>query len=374
MLYAQIILQVFETPEKSATARTLSDSDLSADDADGFDIRLPDWAKSSATGPPADSVGTSASELLFADLSEKTKLLKIAADEAHQYRLRCLALRHELASVKKRQREELAAHASSAVKEHDPETSNPKKRPSPEVLAEPSEVHTDISDDEVPLPQKAPDELRAKGKANNNRLFEKLHSVLCGYKDEKVFPGSAELPYDVCAQLCREEAATVKSWKPSRRSYYHKNILSALRLVYPHKRDEWFKSPFLLHPDGAAKYWISVLTRRSEIWEAAGKRMESHPAQNNVSISLKARIRQKIEERRKKRTRSIKASLRTVGFTNPFKTPTRKTNSGLSSSGSDNEVVDLSKSPAGPEKAGVENPPAPSPPKLAPPPEYVHLN
>ena len=253
-------MQVFETPEKSEAAPALNDSDLSAGDVDGFDIQMPSWAQTSATDKPDESIGTSASELLFADLSEKTKLLKIAADEAHQYRLRCLALRHELASVKKRQREELAAHASSAVRDHDPEISNPKKRPSPEFIGEPAEPHVDISDDEVPLPQKAPSALKHKNKANDNRLFENLHSILCGYKDEKVFPGSAELPYEVCAQLCREEAATVSSWKASRRKFYHKNILSALRLVYPHKRDEWFQSPFLLHPDGAAKYWANVLT------------------------------------------------------------------------------------------------------------------
>ena len=344
--------------------------DAELDAIDGFDIEMPEWGKSHEPPQPASSVGTSASELLFADLSEKTRLLKIASDEAHQYKLCCRALRAELATARKRPRD--VPIDGPVPPAGNPEViHNPRKRPSPEVLAssaaKPWAPPSDASDDEVPLPTVP--KVRKSKPAAHDRLFEQLQSVLCGYKDEKIVPGSVELPLSICAALCRDEAAAVEKWGTAECKLYHKPIISALHLVYPNKRPEWFRSGFLLRPDEAAKYWVKVLARRAEIWEAAAKRLESHPAPIERPMSLKEKIRKKIAERREQRTRAIKSSMRSVGFTNPFKTPASKPSITLSSSGSDNEIVDLSKSPAGSSEAEKSKTSVPSPPKMAPEPK-----
>ena len=353
-------------------SRNRDDMDAELDAIDGFDIEMPEWSKSHEPPRPASSVGTSASELLFADLSEKTRLLKIASDEAHQYKLCCRALRAELATARKRPRD-VPIDGSIPSADQLEVVHNPRKRPSPEVLASatanvnPRAPPANASDDEVPLPT-APKARKPKP-ATRNRLFEQLQSVLCGYKDEKIIPGSVELPFSICAALCRDEAAAVKEWGTSKCNLYHKPILSALRLVYPNKRPEWFRSGFLLRSDDAAKYWVKVLDRRAEIWEAAAKRVENHPAPVERPLSLKEKIRKKIAERRELRTGALKSSLRTVGFTNPFKTPASKPAITLSSSGSDNDIVDLSKSPAASSELEKSKSTAPSPPKMAPEPK-----
>ena len=366
--YDAVDSQIFETPQRANNPFDGSDSDASLEAIDSLDGETPAW-ETPADPPslPASSIGTSASELLFADLNQKTKLLKIAADEAHQYKVCCQALKAELAAVKKRHREEPVANPDLNTGHADDDL-NPKKRPSPDTsvtaVVQPLPPVVETSDDEVPLPAvpKA-----SKGKpASKTRHFEKLNSVVCAYKDKKIIPGSVALPFNICAELCRDEATTVRAWDGTQRILYHRPIISALHLVYPNKRDEWFKSRFLRNADDAAKYWAKVLDRRAEIWEAADKRMKAHPPPAEAPISLKEKIRRKIAERRALRTRAIKSSLQKKACNNPFRTPAREPIALLSSSESDNEIVDLSKSPAG---AGVPNtsksPPVASPPKLA---------
>ena len=323
--------------------------------------------------PVEESVPSSAASLLMSELAKKTKLLKIVTDEAFQYRRSYTELAKKVKfadslarnakTVKKRSREEPTASLLMSD-ESEPEE-NPKKRPSPEstdlAAAALGENLACESDDEVPLPVPAPSAHEPPTHANGHKPFESLHSILCGYKDGKVKPGSKELPLDLCAELCRDEIKEIKTWSERQHRAFHKPILSALKLVYPKKDKKWFASPFLRSPTGAVKYWSKVLARRAEMWESAAKVL----ARSKLSKSLKKRIREKIEQRRSQKVSTLRAAAKASSHSDPFKTPNRKPSKGLSSSESEPEVVDLSVSPSG----GGENAKAASSPKLARPPK-----
>ena len=223
------------------------------------------------------------------------------------------------------------------------------------------------SDDDVPLPNDGTDK-PVKKKADD-RLFEELRSVLCGYKSKQIVPGSKALPFEVCAEMCKDEAAEVLKWTPSEKRRRHKNVLSAIRLVYPNKKEAWFNSKFLLNPQGAAQYWSRVLSRRAEIWYAAGKRAAAH-ADMVRPKSLKEKIREKIAQRRASRLRASLPPPISAPSGDPFKTPTRRKKSGLSSSDSDQDeqqVIDLSTSPSPAASASSKSTSAhASPARLAP--------
>lgn len=300
-----------------------------------------------------ESLATSASEVLFAELSEKTKLLQIAQVKADEYKRRCDALSSKLSASKKRQRDEPLRPAATAA---DSSFENPKKKPSPESAGLPTSVVSPAvlpvgtfaqdSDDDVPLPSDGTDK-SAKMKAHD-RLFEELRSVLCGYKDKQIVPGSKALPFEVCADMCKDEAAEVLKWTPSEKKRRHKNVLSAIKLVYPNKKDAWFNSKFLLQPQGAVQYWSRVLSRRAEIWYAAGKRAAAH-ADMIRPKSLKEKIREKIALRRASRMRNVLPPPVPAPSGDPFKTPIRRKKSVLSSSDSEQDeqqVIDLSTSPS----------------------------
>ena len=167
--------------------------------------------------PPStteSSVPASASELLLANLSKQTRLLRIARQEAKQYKMKCEALKTQITSAKKRQREQSnGALGGAATNEED---AAPAKKPSPDNRATSSIPDlVDVSDsssddDEVSLP--APDPKGDAPPSNKQKAFQELNSLLCAYKDKQVKPGSPNLPYDLCAELCREEADAVLKW------------------------------------------------------------------------------------------------------------------------------------------------------------------
>ena len=338
---------------------------------DDFEEVIPLSQRSAESPPPLievdESIPASATELLYEELSKKTKLLRIAVKEAHQFRRSFQNLSAKIKSKKKRSRDEPNISATPDAE------ATPKKRPSPDPPAEPT-VRTAVdsgskSDDEVdlpPPPTSSADNPRSKG---NHKPFEQLNSILCAYKDKKIRPGSTNLPFEICVELCNEEIERVqKDWGSAERARFHKPILSALRLVYPDKKKEWFDSPFLLNPATAAQYWVKVLVRRSEIWEAAAKKLASSASRSASSrLTLEERIRQKIQQRKSNRISSLRAAAKAAGSSNPYKTPPRRPSNGLSSSDSEHDVVDLSKSPA---EASVNSKSKPSP-KMARAPGYV---
>ena len=312
-----------------------------------------------------ESVAASASELLYSELTEKTQLLKLAQKETQVYKAKCQALLTSLAASKKRQRpnDPVSTPEASA----DPDEA-PKKKPSPsneEPIkgARPSEVNENDSDDEVLPPEPPALQPLEKERA---RPFQLLGSILCGYKDDKIVPGSEELPFDLCAELCKEEANEVSAWDSSTCQRMHEAILSALKLVYPHKKDQWFKRPFLVSPTGAAKYWARVLMRRFEIWSAAARKSAALHRE-----SLEQKIRRKISERRAARMKSLSKSALAQSL-DPYKTPVRNKHTGLSSDSDDENqnVIDLSQSPAASSSSSAASASAPTP-KAAPHPKSV---
>ena len=364
---------LFQAAEKTAAnLAPVEEEDSREDSIDSLD-QVP-LSQPCNSREDAESQATSASEFLFAELSEKTKLLQIAQVRADEYKRRCDALTSKLSSSKKRQRDELSS-AMAPGKPSDDE--NPKKKSSPEAAGLPPSVtpreplpvgaFTQDSDDDVPLPRDGAS--KAPPKKANNRLFEALHSVLCGYKDKQIVPGSKDLPFEVCAEMCKEEAAEVLKWTPSEKKLRHQNVLSAIKLVYPNKKDEWFSSKFLLHPQGAAQYWSRVLSRRAEIWYAAGKRAAVHASMVQPK-SLKQKIREKIAQRRASRIKAILPPPIASPSGDPFKTPTRRKKSALSSSDSDpdeKQVIDLSTSPSASASSSSKSAPSPAPQaRLAP--------
>ena len=325
-----------------------------------------------------ESVPASATELLLEGLTEKTELLRIAKQKALladaktvQLQKRCSALTSLVAAAKKREREEAARTA------HEVAELNPRKRPSPEV--EPALVPSAVprvlspdSDDDVPLPAPA---VAAEAAVHDKcTKFQQLSSILCAYKDGKVFPGSTNLPFDVCADLVRDEATLALGLSLHEKTRMLPCIRSALRLVYPDKKDAWFESPFLNDPKGAVKYWARVLNRRAEIWDAAALRILAKRESARTS-SLKSRIRDKIAQRKAARLSGLKATPNAAAYV--FKTPDRHNGLSLLSSDSDmdgDNVVDLSGSPATAAKPGVPlAAPTVTPPKMAPGPETYSL-
>ena len=295
-------LDSFETPEKSSDSFQLEGSEELPDEA-----LFPFSQKLSLTPLHDEEVSASASELLYSELTDKkselnvkNKLLQKAQQEIHEYKLKCDALLSTLAESKKRPRE--TPRTPVPVAEPVLEDEAPKKKPSPTPSCE-AKPRSDkpppgpSSDDDVPPP--APKAVSSPAPVTCKE-YEKLQSILCAYKAKKIIPGSPALPFDLCAIMCKEEADLVSGWAAATCAMYHEALLSALKLVYPNKVKEWFNKPFLRSPLGTAKYWVRVLTRRSEIWQTAAHKAEAPAAAAFATPpeSLKQRIRRRIAERR----------------------------------------------------------------------------
>ena len=360
---------------------SLEPEDSQEDSVDSLD-EIPLAQPNPVLHEDAEALSTSASEILFAELSEKTELLKIAQVKAEEYKSRCDALASKLSASKKRQRDESSSRSAQLNPSADV---NPKKKASPETAESTTSVvppkplpvgaFAQDSDDDVPMPgssSKSPPE------KPNNRLFESLQSILCGYKDKKICPGSKNLPFEICAEMCKEEADEMLKWNLADKRRMHKSVLSAIRLVYPNKKESWYSSQFLLNPAGAAQYWSRVLLRRAEIWRAAANRSAA-PASTARPKSLKEKIREKIAQRRASRIRNLLPPPASAPADDPFKTPICRKKSVLSSSESDDDerrVIDLSISPSAASASSSDKAKSPSPShgRLAPRPSYVCAN
>ena len=321
-----------------------------------------------------EEVSVSASELLYSELSEKNQLLEKAQKEALDYKLKCEALLSTLSeNNKKRQREQSSPATPNAACPNPDEA--PKKKPSPP----PASAHEAAaavstpamqSDDEVPAPAQHPPVIGFKF----SKPYELLHSILCAYKAKQVIPGSAELPFDLCALMCKEEATATEKWSTGNCATYHKAVLSALRLVYPNKTEAWFAKPFLQSPTGAAKYWARVLTRRAQIWQAAADKKASTSLPPPYQEPLQDRIRRKIAERKAARINSLSRSFSGSRSKASAASSVRKQPSGLSSDSDETAatVIDLSQSPAASSASAPSGPSSASstsgdsPPKAAP--------
>lgn len=106
------------------------------------------------------------------------------------------------------------------------------------------------------------------------RLKASIQCYICEYKKENStfapsLDGPIPIPFTVAAEMCTDEADNIDE-----RSYQQKidrrpMIISALRLIYKNKKEEWFSKPFLTSPLGATEYWQRVLRRRAAIWREA---------------------------------------------------------------------------------------------------------
>ena len=139
-----------------------------------------------------------------------------------------------------------------------------------------------------------------------NDKYKGLESIVCAYKLGDIDPGNNNdgLSLGVCAEICNEEAESARKWSSFERQSYHPMIISALHVIYPDKKAEWFKKPFLLSPKGSAIYWTRVLERRAQIWLAAEKAHKASEANMTTPVkSLAKRIRRKIKQREIQKTR-----------------------------------------------------------------------
>ena len=259
------------------------------------------------------SIAPSAEEQARVDLETQTNLRKVAEQRAAEISARCSALQEKLDAEK--------AKSSRKRKTPDTEATVPvprtRKKPSPiqpllDLMASqppPLTQESDQSDDEVP----EPDEAGAK-----KPTFHQLNSILCEYKDGNISPSfDGEFPYKICAEMCTEEADDILNWSPIQKQQRRPMIISALRLTYKDKRDEWFRKPFLMSPEGASSYWRKVLQRRAEIWQAAHlrekakreakTRPEPSLLMTSVHDRLKAKLRARVSEYRTD-TKQTKAS------------------------------------------------------------------
>jgi hypothetical protein len=160
---------------------------------------------------------------------------------------------------------------------------NPKKRPSPEPKTNPVGHLVDVmagapgavqseSDDEVELPQTlpvVPPVSPPKKWVPKCHKFRGLNSILCSYKLKEVNPKDPKqknITFEICADVCKDEMKMIKKWDDATKAYYHPMILSALKVVFQNKIDEWYRSPFLLSPEGVTQYWLTVLEKRSDLW------------------------------------------------------------------------------------------------------------
>ena len=178
-----------------------------------------------------------------------------------------------------------------------PQHKRMKRKTAPKT-PEANDSKTESSDDEVPVPDLSPEEPEKK---TDEKLYNGLQSIICGYKSGAFNPKDPDSPvtFKLCAELAQEEIGIAKEWLKSRKALekFHPMVLSALRLVYPNKKDEWFQRPFLKSKKGAITYWIKVLERRVEIWSHKANKESEHKAKSQIA-SLTERIRDKIDKRK----------------------------------------------------------------------------
>ena len=237
------------------------------------------------------------------DLTVQTNLRRIAEQRTIEIEARCYALQKKLDARKNLKKRKAVAHAAGAARAG---TTHPKKRATPpssqpftDILASQKPTSSDDdshSDDGVTTPEESYAKLPT---------FEQLNSILCEYKSGRLRPSfDGNVSYKVCAEMCEEESDDIDTWTPDQKRSRQPMIISALRLAYKDKKEEWFSKPFLVSPSGAAQYWQLVLRRRAEIWRAAHEKALS--LQPEIASS-KSPITATVQERLKEKIRALSA-------------------------------------------------------------------
>lgn len=330
------------------TLGTWSPSPLKDDESVAFSQPAP---SSVSKWSEVDSSAGLAAQKLLKSLDDKEKLIQTERKKAEEARLKCEALLSQLtarmgSTPEGDSRGATAEHPDSPIHaeaQSDASTPGSSKRKSPcsgeesddcpskagdaadapsatkksrAKRATPSMV--DIapaisgasSDDEIPAPDEI--DLSVPAAKQPQDLFRKLESIVTAYKLGEVNPKSPDCPlgYTACAELCEEEMREWHKWTTQRKAELHSAVVSAIRVVFPDKKPEWFQKAFIKSPVGAADYWYKVIERRALLWRAAEKKQAKERDQKEASgsTSLKSRIRAKIAERKAERVKTLSAS------------------------------------------------------------------
>ena len=238
------------------------------------------------------SVACSAAEQVKKDLDEKNKLLQEAKRKAQEFESRCKALQSQLEMSNQKRK------ASETIPSTQPEAEaspSPSKKPRPfnDILA------GEGTDDDVPTPDEASSEPTP---TKENREYQKLNSVLCAYKTKQITPShDGNVTFEIVAEMCLEDAKIAAEWKGDKLVRMHPVILSALRVVYKDKQESWYEKPFLKSPRGTRDYWIRVLKRRAQIWNAEANKHKRRESMQTVT----ERLRKKIAQRTKRKVKTL---------------------------------------------------------------------
>jgi hypothetical protein len=246
----------------------------------------------------------------LASLSKKDKLLTSANREAAEYKKRCEALASQLAISNQKRKATPPIEASPEESPSPPKKSKAKAKA--KAVAKPKPSAPSLADIVGPSISKSDDDVSVTSDLDEAHLsiapdeslhdeFRGLKSIVCAYKLGDIEPSSSEdgITFGVCAEICEDEAKAAHNWSSSEREIYHPMVISALRIIYPDKKESWFNKPFLLSPKGTAIYWTRVLERRAAIWRAAEQNLiaTKPTAQTTPVQSLTERIRAKIKKR-----------------------------------------------------------------------------
>jgi len=265
------------------------------------------WSDSAMSMPARVA---SANSQLMATISKKDKLLTSANREAAEYKKRCEALASQLAISKQKRKATPPIEASPEESPSPPKKSKAKAKAN--VMAKPMARAPTLANLVGPNTSKSDDDVSVTSDLDEAQLsnspdeslddkFKGLKSIVCAYKLGDIEPSAAKdgITFGVCAEICEEEAKAAHSWSSHERKTYHPMVISALRIIYPDKKESWFNKPFLLSPKGTAIYWTRVLERRAAIWRAAEQNLiAAEPSARTTPVqSLTKRIRAKIKRR-----------------------------------------------------------------------------
>ena len=193
--------------------------------------------------------------------------------------------------------------------------------------------------------------------------FRTLNSIVCSYKLKEVNPKDPKqknITFRVCVDLCKEELAVLGKWKDPAKVHYYPMIISALQVVFPEKPKSWYEKSFLKSPEGTWQYWMKVIQKRLDLWEAAHKRRSLSKFTTPALTSVRERIRNQLKQRLAAKSNSLSSALMGASSVKPIPI----------SSGSDSDSDDgTAAAAAAPQPEGDEiTPPKPAK-KMAPAPD-----
>ena len=196
------------------------------------------------------SIPASASDMLVKRIEQQNKEIAKANLLLKKQKDREIQLLRQLATASQKSpaiSPPLPSSESAAAQIPSTQPRRPSKRKSPGSngdnpidFSQPSQPYgpsSPSSDDEVPdLP--APKKKVATPRKN---LYQGLHSILCSYKSKKIKPGTGNLTFSICAEICGKEADSVRKWTKDQKVQRQRMIISALHLVYKDRKESWFQ-------------------------------------------------------------------------------------------------------------------------------------